>query len=374
MVRKTILAISTLIGTIVGAGIFGIPFVVMKSSFPIGLIHILILTIIMIIINLYLGEIALRTKQSHHLTGYAEKYLGNKGKLIMFIAVAFGICAAIIAYLIGIGESLSFLFFESTSYSLQFGLLFWLIMSITCYFGIKALEEGEFLGVTIILILIILIAIFFSNKIDITNLYFSKQSTLSYFAPFGVVFFALLGYTTIPEVKRILKNKENKMKQSIIIATLICAVIYIVFAAIVLGFRGADTPEIATLALGKPFVLFGIFTMFTSYLALSVALIDMLKLDFNIRKIKAWFFTSSLPLILFFILELTKSASFIKVLGIGGVISGGLTAILILSIINNAKIKGDRRPEYSIPTSRLLTFLLILIFVIGTIIEIINTI
>ena len=81
MVKKAILAASTLIGTIIGAGIFGIPYVVVKSGFPIGLTHILIIAILTIITMLYLGEIALRTKENCHLAGYAEKYLGKKGKI-----------------------------------------------------------------------------------------------------------------------------------------------------------------------------------------------------------------------------------------------------------------------------------------------------
>jgi tyrosine-specific transport protein len=374
MVRKSLLAISTLIGTIIGAGIFGIPYVVSKSSFPVGVIHILIISILILITMLYLGEISLRTKGNHHLTGYAQKYLGFKGKILMLAALGFGIYSAIIAYLIGVSNSLSYLFFNSTDQSLLLGIAFWIFMAAVSYKGIKALQDGEFFGVTIILLLIIGMSVFFANKIDISNLTaIPSTNLLTLLAPFGVILFAFLGYATIPEVERILKGHEKRMKSSIILAILISAVAYILFAAVVIGFNGTATPEIATIGLGKPFIFLGILTMFTSYLAVSIALIDMFHFDFSLSRPKAWLLTTLIPLAFFILLQLFNAAHFTTVLGIGGVISGGLTAILILFMINNAKIKGDRKPEYSLPTSRLLTWILIIVFTLGTIAEIINT-
>ncbi len=370
---KTLHAITTLIGTIIGAGIFGIPYVVMRSGFPVGLIHIVIIGILMIITMLYLGEIALRTKQNHHLTGYAEKYLGKKGKIIMLLSLIFGIYAAILAYLIGIGESLSYLFFNSANYSLHLGIGFWVLMSLLSLLGLKALEQGEFIGVATIIILVISMAVFFMNRIEPSNLtQYPIENPMDYLAPFGVILFAFLGYTTIPEVKRILGNKKSEMKKSIILANILSGIVYIIFAVMVLGIKGKDTPQIATIALGRPFILLGILTMSTSYLALSIALIDSLQFDFAQRKSKAWLYTILIPLISFIILTLSQSANFTKVLGIGGVITGGLTAILILFMAEKAKYLGDRIPEYSIPISKMLTWLLILIFALGTIAEIIN--
>jgi len=362
-----------LVGTIVGAGIFGIPYVIMRSSFSIGLWHILVIALLMIITMLYLGEVTLRTKYNHQMTGYAEKYLGRKGKLLMLFAMCFGIYSAILAYLIGVGESLSFLFVGNAGGSLYMGIAFWIVMSFLSYFGLKALEKGEFIGVSAVVILIISMAVFFFNKIDLGNLNYNNIGGLrDYFVPFGVILFAFLGYTTIPEVNKLLGKKKLGMKKSIIGAVVISAIIYIVFTIIVIGFKGQDTPQIATIALGGPFILLGIFTMFTSYLALSISLIDILQLDFNKSKHRAWFYTVLVPLGLFVLLHFTNSVSFTKVLGIGGVISGGLTGILILLMAYNAKFLGDRKPEYSLPISKIIIFLISLIFVAGTVVELIG--
>jgi hypothetical protein len=162
------------------------------------------------------------------------------------------------------------------------------------------------------------------------------------------------------------------MKRTIIYSYSTCFIIYALFAAVVLGLKGLDTPQIATLALGKPFILLGILTMFTSYLAISNALVDTLRFDFKKSKNKAWLITIGVPLILFIILEFTGTAAFTKVLGIGGVISGGLTAILILHMVKIAKEKGDQKPAYTIPYHPLLIKLMILVFITGAVIEVMN--
>ena len=362
--------LAVLVGTIIGAGILGIPYVVAKSGFVIGAAHIILIGIIMTIVMLYLGEITLRTKANHQLPGYAEKYIGKKGRIIMLAATFFGIYSAITAYLIGEGRSLSYILFNSPNYELQMGIIFWIALSSITYFGIRALEKGAIIGMLFVFTMIISISVYFSNKINLENLNYILSSNL--FAPFGVILFAFLGFAAIPEAKRVLGEKKSSIKAIIILAYLIAALVYLVFSAIVIGFKGLSTPEIATIALGKPFILFGMLTMFTAYLSLSTAMIDMMRFDLKKSKMKSWLYTISIPIAIFIILNLTKSNAFTKILGIGGVISGGLTAILVLSMVTKAKKLGDIKPSYSMPDSRPLKWILSAVFIIGAIMEIIN--
>ena len=83
-------AIATLVGFTIGAGILGIPYVIAKAGFVTGIINILIIGILVLFLNLYSGEIVLRTKGDHQLTGYASIYLGKTGKFLMAISIIFG--------------------------------------------------------------------------------------------------------------------------------------------------------------------------------------------------------------------------------------------------------------------------------------------
>jgi len=116
--KQLFTAISIITGTCIGAGFLGIPYVTAKAGFLITLIYIILFSTILLFVNLYLGEIILRTKKNHQLTGYAEKYLGKKGKYIMLYVIKFTIFAAIIAYTIGVGESISLLIFGNIKYYL----------------------------------------------------------------------------------------------------------------------------------------------------------------------------------------------------------------------------------------------------------------
>ncbi|HLD97187.1 MAG TPA: aromatic amino acid transport family protein, partial [Candidatus Nanoarchaeia archaeon] len=80
-------AIATLIGTTIGAGVLGIPYVVAQSGLAVGLLHIIIIGTAAIMVNLLLGEIVLRTKGNHQLSGYAAKSLGEGGKKLMTLAM-----------------------------------------------------------------------------------------------------------------------------------------------------------------------------------------------------------------------------------------------------------------------------------------------
>ena len=81
------LAATTLIGTIIGAGIFGIPYVVYQSGIILGVVYLLVLGFITILIHLLYGEIVLRTEAKHRLVGYAEKYLGQGAKSFLTLSL-----------------------------------------------------------------------------------------------------------------------------------------------------------------------------------------------------------------------------------------------------------------------------------------------
>ncbi len=366
--KKFFTGLAILIGTIIGAGILGIPSVAAKSGLIVGIGYIILLGLIILLVNLYLGEVILRTKEKRHLPGYAKKYLGKNGRFLMNFAVIFAVYSAIVAYSLGVGESFSFLFFGNSSYSILIGLAFALIMSFLIWRGLKALRKYEKLGVGIILGLLVLIVIFFANKISISNLSGFNPNFL--FLPFGVVLFAFLSFTALPEVSFTLGKNKKSMKKVLIWGFLVSIIFYILFAFIIVGFKGSETPEIATLAFGPFFVILGILTMFTSYLALGNALQDHFKFDSRYKKKKAWFLTAIIPTLIYLFIKLFTFFSFTKILSIGGVVSGGLIGALILLMIIKAKIKGNRKPEYSIPVNRFIVGFLILIFLLGVLREI----
>ena len=121
-------------------------------------------------------------------------------------------------------------------------------MSALIWKGMSLLKIFEKTGVIISLILLLSICIIFFNKINLSNLgYVNLEHVL---LPFGVVLFSMMSFFAIPEAKIVLNRNKRLMKKAIIIGTLLPAFFYLVFTFIVVGFKGSQTPEIATFGLG----------------------------------------------------------------------------------------------------------------------------
>lgn len=367
MNSKFISALAVLVGTSIGAGFLGIPYVVSKSGFLPGLALLLFVAAFMLFIYLYLGEVILRTKGNHQLAGYSQKYLGKWGKILMFLSMVFGIYPALIAYLIGEGQSLSYVFSGNLNFSLIFSLLFWLLMACLTFVGLRALKKYDKIAMFIVLAFVFLIFIFFAKGIKIENL--SYINAKSFFVPFGVIIFSMLAFSAMPEVERILIGQENLMKRVILLGVMIPFFVYLLFTIVVVGCFGVQVPEIATLALGRFFSLLGVFTMFTAFFVLTIALRDMFRFDFNLGRFRGWILAIFIPLALFLLIYFFKLASFIQLLSISGVISGGLAGILILLMNIQAKKYGDRKPEYSIHIDGMIIIILSLIFILAVVLE-----
>ena len=358
----------TLTGTIIGAGILGLPYVFAKSGFLVGLFWLIVLGAVMIFVNLALGEITLRTRGKHQLAGYAEKYLGKWGKRAMLISVTFGIYSALTAYLIGEGESLAKLI-PGNIPPIIFGIMFWLLMTLLLKEGLKGLKKIETWGVIAIIAIILGIFARFAPTINTSNL--MTWNIPNFAIPIGVVMFALLGFTSIPELRQEIKGQEKLLKRAIIIGSLIPIALYIIFSATFIGVLGSSITEVATLSFGPLMTILGIFTMLTSYFVLSFSLNDTFKFDVKTNKKTRFLLTSMIPLALYVLMIQFEFVGFALILGVGGVISGGLTGILILLIAKKAKSnkRNKKDPEIRVPINWKLIIILSIIFITGIILE-----
>jgi len=368
--KRLFSAIATLVGCMIGAGILGIPYVVAKAGFITGLVNIIILGIVFLMLHLYLGEITLRTKGNHQLTGYAEKYTGKIGKYFMFISMVVGIYGALIAYMIGGGTALASI---TGLDSLLCSVIFFAVLSWLVYVGLEAIEKSEAFAIPFVLAIVVLIFVLSIFRINHTNL--SEFSFPKLFVPYGVVLFAFIGTSAIPEIKEELDKNKKDLKKAIMIGSLIPLVVYFLFALSVVGVLGKGTHEVGALGLAAilgekmAFIggLFALLTMTTSFLALGLALKELFWYDYGLRKNTSWLLACFVPFLLFLLIKLGKLASFITILEIAGVITGAIVGILVVLMVMNAKTHSERKPEYSIYINKLIAVIIIVLFIIGAI-------
>ncbi|RLI68207.1 hypothetical protein DRO91_09335 [Candidatus Heimdallarchaeota archaeon] len=360
-------ATATLIGTVIGAGIFAIPYVSAKAGFLTALVDIVLIGLLVMLMNLYVGEVCLRTKGIHQLTGYAAKYLGRWGRRLMAFSMVFGIYGALVAYLVGEGEALFAIFGFGSE--LLYSLIFFAVVCLIVYFGLKTIAKSELIFVPLMLAIIGVIFFVGFKHIDFGNL--GEFSLKKIFVPYGVVLFAYGATAAIPEMREELLGKEKLLKKSIIIGMLTCMLIYAVFAMVVVGITGKATTEVATVGLGnvlgEAMLLFGnifaVFAMFTCFITLAFALKGMYNYDYGLSDKLSWFLSCVIPLCLFFIVR--KFVGFAKIIEVTGAIGLGLTGILVVLMAKKSEKLGNRRPEYRMPKNFILSFVIIALYVFG---------
>ena len=131
------------------------------------------------------------------------------------------------------------------SYSLWFGIGFWVLMAILTLGGINRFKEIEPLAVIAVLVVTLILGVINFNNIHVGNLLYTNPAFA--FLPFGVVLFAFLGVSSIPEMRRVLVGNEKLMKKAIIVGSLIPLIVYVLFTTIVLGLYGAEVSQVATI-------------------------------------------------------------------------------------------------------------------------------
>ncbi len=369
-IRTSSKAIAIMLGTIVGVGIFGLPYAFVQSGFLIGAAMLILFTGIFLYLHLLYGEIVLRTRRKKRLVGYAKKYLGIKGKVIASVAALFGLIGAQLAYLI-IGSRFLFLLFQQVHLPVNLLaclLIFFSIGSLVVLKGTIAIANSEFWMSLFLIAFIVFIFTAAWPHIETSHLTVIRPegSILAY----GVMLFALSGLVAIPELIEYLKKKRNShFKRVIRIGTLLPAFLYFLFVIAIVGIAGTEVSQSAIGNLQKflganiflASIVFGILAVLTSFITIGINLTKILWYDYHLPKTLSWLIVSLSPLVFYFI----GLRNFIGIISTVGAIMGGINGILIIAIFQKARQHGDQKPAYTIKLPKVLKWGFVVMFLGG---------
>lgn len=357
-----------LMGTIIGVGIFGVPYVVAKTGVPIALVHFGVLTLALLFVHLFFGELTLRTQAHHRLVGYAGLYFGRWGKTVAACSTIAGMYGALLAYIIVSGSFLhqlvgSFLGGTPMVYSIAFGIAGIAVVA----FGLRMVSEFEFLLTALLFIAMAIVLIVGMQRVNIAN--WMTVDFSHTFLPYGAILFSLGGASAIAEIRDLLRGRERLLPRAIVWGTVIASLLTIAFTVVVVGVSGSATsPEaIAGLAptLGRSIVLLGAILGFlaiaTSFLTLGLYLNEVFRLDFRQRRFPALILSVGAPLVIFLI----GNPNFTQVILVTGAVFGGLDGILIVLLVLRARRMGSRTPEYTVRVPAFVNWFIVLMFLAG---------
>jgi len=344
---KLLQAILILSGMIIGVGMFGIPFSFMQAGFWLGMLELVIIAGVVTALHLLYGEIVLHTGPLHRLPGYIKVHLGDRASLIAWGSALFGIIGTLLAYIVlgslFLGHLLAAVGIDGT------GIAVWVMVTSGAAITFIPLKRGVLINgaLTAVLIgLLVFLVIELAPGIRPEKLegFFPAQ----FFAPYGVLLFALSGGVVIPDLITFLGKERHRARRAIALGTLIPAALYGVFALAVVGVAGTGVSEDAIQGL-LPFAgsrvvllgnLIGFLAVFTSYIVLGASFQALLRIDFRLPRLSAWFAASAAPLLLY----LLGFNSFLPIIGAVGAGAVGVDGtLLVIAYHRMQQERGVRR-------------------------------
>lgn len=321
--------------TIIGAGIFVLPYVGLQIGF-IGLaFYFIILTSLTIAVHWFLAQMVIEEKSGGTVVDYFEKYLGSKVKNFALFVSATRMVGALLIYIILGGIFLSALLSPYFSGSTFFyALLFLTVGAILVYIS-KSYHSGYFLNLAMLAGAFSVLLIFIVKGwplIDSANL-----TGLNFYylgPPYGIIIFSLWGLSAVPRLKENVHGDKNNYKKIIYSGIILPAIFYLLFAAVILGISGNVTSQDALTGfvsvVGGPLVklgfIFGIAAILDSFLSIGISLKEIFQQDAKLSKKVSWFFACFLPLSLYLI----KIRDIVNIMFLVGTFFYTIEAIIVI--------------------------------------------
>ncbi len=366
----------SLVGAMIGVGVFGLPFAFVKAGFFVGLAYLVVLGLVIMTLQLMMAEVSLQTPGRHRIAGYVQKYFGKKwgvASALVTIAMAWG---ALVAYVLVGSEFLHTLLYPMIGgeiFLYQIGFL--VVGFFIALHGLKAVASTEVYLVGALILALIVIIVRSLIQVDVSNLV--TLDGFDVFLPYGVVLFALGGIAIVPELKDVLGRYKSSMRTVIPLSTMLVVILYGLFVTAVVGVTGEATTQEAIAGLGAvlgPWVLIlgsvlGFLAVSTSFLMNAVAVQDLLEYDFGYTRLLAWFAALSIPTIVI----LAGANNFIEVMSFTGGVFGGATGITAALLYLRVRKRACKSPAKCFYIPRWLCWVILGLFVIGAIIELVFT-
>jgi tyrosine-specific transport protein len=340
--RSFLRAFLAMVGTIIGAGVFGLPAAFVRLGFVPASLLFLALALVVTATHLILAEQLLATRERQRLAGLARRGLGEFAYHVTSVTYPLGIIASNYAYLILGGEFLAIL---SRGFGFAFPVaiwqfIFWIAVAVTIGIGIKAMTAVDAWLVPLKILVLIVAVLLAAPFVDV------QQTTTAVWAnwhlPFGIFLFTLSGVTAVGEAVELSGRKRKTAFTAVVSGSLVSAFLSWLFGATIFlaaaGFPIRDAADIASVfpsALWWVVPLLGFLAVATAYVTTANDLRSTFQFD---QKWKPWVAKGVAifsPLILLAVL----SRDFLSAIGFIGAILIGVNSLTIAALGYKAMLR-----------------------------------
>lgn len=361
-------AVMTLVGTITGAGIFALPFVIAHAGYVTFLVYLPLLVAAQCLIHLLYAKVVLSTREEHRIPGYAEEYGGKKWKKVVSFFCLVGGYGSLLAYIILGGTFLHNLLGKNLGGSLMtYTVVLFAIEALIVFAGLKMFARAESFLTGALVVMFGVLTVKCLPHLSAGN--FTAVNWGEILLPYGPIFFAIGGDAAIPEVCRLLSKEKEKIKSAIILGTVSSALLMAVFALAVVGVMGGRVTPDSLTGLSQYFgngvitsaLIFGVLCIVTSCLVYLQAVREIFWWDFKINKNLAWLLAVAVPLAIY----LLGIKNITSVVGFTGLVSGGLLGIILILLTRAVDKNPQKKSPIKTRTSNILTLVLCSLFILG---------
>ena len=319
-----------LLGTVIGAGVFGLPAVFAKAGILGGTLIFAGLTVVALLLHLIFLDLILSVKGDHRVPGYIGQSLGRGGYWLSLAVMICKFSATILAYIILGGTFMNSL---AQGAGLQGNLfiwqiLFWIGGAVVVFFGLRTVTSVEnelsWLLIGGMIFSVIALCPFMDWKIII------QSHPIGFMGALGVMFFSVNAVPVLPEMADIANRRKKDARLGVIYGTLAAAALSWIFAisiaAVYPQIKGVEDIQNAFPQIFWWLIpVVGFLAIITSYLTVSQSFKNTLHLDLKLKPWMAWSVAFVLPLILF----LWVSHNFLDTIGFVGSVLAAFIGLLI---------------------------------------------
>ncbi len=369
-------AVGTMIGGVVGVGVFGLPYALAQSGFALGLAELLLMAVLVTLFQLMYAEVAIQTEGRHRLPGYVQRYLGKRWGTFSLIALALLLWGAMLAFMIVGGRFWHLLFSPVFGGSeAVYSVLLAAAGSALIYRGLRFVSRIEVGIIAALLFLFTFIILAALPHLQIANL--ATVNWGNAFVPYGVALFAFAGLGVVPELKDVLGAKHvQSLPHVIVVSMSIVTVLYAAFSFVVVGATGAQTTQAAfdglVPVLGPAFrvagALLGSVTVLSIFMVIGLGLQNTFRYDFRLTRFWSWSLVCGVPVVLFVL----GARQFIGVIGFVGAVFAGTVGIVIIWMYERLRASPVCRRHHCLDIPHAVSWLIAAVFLAGIALELMH--
>ncbi|MEN9341926.1 MAG: Transrane amino acid transporter protein [Candidatus Parcubacteria bacterium] len=331
------------VGSTLGAGIFALPFVVVRSGWIASLLWVLVTIAVIGYCQVAYARTLQTDGSGRRLLGLLEKEYGNTVARIGFIAIIIGLMLTLVIYLVLIPQFVELLMSGVPAKIIS--IVFWAFVSMPLLFRLRRLVGVE-IAATVMMVATIIILALQTGPISAALETIHQQTKSDFFMAFAPFMFALAGWTAVEPVvdlaKR-LRHKQEIVRNIILIGVVISALLYGLFVLVVLSSGVPVTADTISGLGGWGMIqkiiiaIVGIAAIATSYLPVGLEIENALQRD--LRRSRA----ASVLLVIFFPLFLVLSGltNFLKIVELVGAVFVGIQYVCIILVARKVLVMGQ---------------------------------